>query len=776
MNVSVGRRQGAMKVAEKYKRSSGVGEGHTGGEAKHSVREEHTCSYEAGPFTWKCSTYCTERTRCEQPAKELSLADGMVEDVREGVEKQRKSRPSLLKGLDLALLSLGGASLALAHTAQKFNVLKKRKPKSSIQAPAKIDASKCEEAGSRHDADGAAADTSDKSAECGHFAGNGPAEPALSEAVESTFNSSHAASEDMTTPQHPARCAGTQQQQQRLHAAILETEKKSREDVLAFTMQQSVLRQYEKNELKGTIMARDREIERKSETIDAILTAIAGAVGIEFSDVSAAVEETPAASCSKESNSESSTSPDSILTPKLLMKENDPDIWKIKKELILEKVAELKQNAAVGSGGSHKTRSQSSGGSESSTHKEKEDFPTFLQSFRVEQFRFFSEMKDKSFQLEEYSNFVSQWHRDIRVMKEKQAEHYQNKIDSLAAEKERLEEAHQVSLANLVKDHSRALLETKEHYQSEALEKENEIQLLTKAYEGQSDHLQREIFRLQDDLQATVLVAKDMEHDMNSVSKKYQAAKARLKEDKEEFERDLNGILKEKEKLETRIEEMEIDHRERMSELRAASDRKVHELSRQLEEHAVFLDSIREESILSAELTPESPLFDQGVLLDFDSSLDVIGGGNTQLLLSASSEEIGSIRRTLFEESSIESILSPEESVAKEIERYMSYLCNTIKASDLNFLTMRELEQMAASIRLRVPNIDNDFYVFISDLCDQGYLTKHGRLYNVSDEFLLRHAMLRPKVVSVNLSADEFNQSRSRYSSVDTVSATSESS
>ena len=64
---------------------------------------------------------------------------------------------------------------------------------------------------------------------------------------------------------------------------------------------------------------------------------------VEFTALAAApASEGNNAPSSKDSCSESSTSPDSILTPKLLLKESYPDMWKIKQELIIDKIEDLK--------------------------------------------------------------------------------------------------------------------------------------------------------------------------------------------------------------------------------------------------------------------------------------------------------------------------------------------------------------------------------------------------------------------------------------------------
>ena len=129
----------------------------------------------------------------------------------------------------------------------------------------------------------------------------------------------------------------------------------------------------------------------------------------------------------------------------------------------------------------------------------------------------------------------------------------------------------------------------------------------------------------------------------------------------------------------------------------------------------------------------------------------------------SSSPDTSSIKKTLFQYSSTESITTRQESIAKEIERFMNYICSTVSDSDLQLLTLRELEQMAMSIRLRIPNIEHDFNLFLSDLCQQGYLDKRGRLYCPSEAYNLKRAMLLPKV-SINVSASDLSQSLLRYS------------
>jgi len=193
---------------------------------------------------------------------------------------------------------------------------------------------------------------------------------------------------------------------------ILAREKKSREDVLAFTMQQSALRSQEKDALRNEILSRDREIERNSETIDRVLTTISQSLGINFSDVQAMDHNN---SCSKQSSSESTTSPEAAMTPKLLMKENNPEIWKIKQELILDKITEMaqrleemqRQRPAQGLGQGVNSGDGGPLKQAALVNKGDGNFSAFLQNFRVEQFQLLSDMKDKETQLKEYSRFVS---------------------------------------------------------------------------------------------------------------------------------------------------------------------------------------------------------------------------------------------------------------------------------------------------------------------------------------------------------------------------------
>lgn len=193
---------------------------------------------------------------------------------------------------------------------------------------------------------------------------------------------------------------------------ILAREKKSREDVLAFTMQQSALRSQEKDGLRNEILSRDREIERNSETIDRVLTTISQSLGINFSDVQAMDHNS---SCSKQSSSESTTSPEAAMTPKLLMKENNPEIWKIKQELILDKITEMaqrleemqRQRPAQGLGQGVNSGDGGPLKQAAMVNKGDGNFSAFLQNFRVEQFQLLSGMKDKETQLKEYSSFVS---------------------------------------------------------------------------------------------------------------------------------------------------------------------------------------------------------------------------------------------------------------------------------------------------------------------------------------------------------------------------------
>ena len=61
---------------------------------------------------------------------------------------------------------------------------------------------------------------------------------------------------------------------------ILETERKSKEDVLAFTMEQSVLRAREKTEMRAALDQKDREIQRKDEILHMVLGSISQSLGI----------------------------------------------------------------------------------------------------------------------------------------------------------------------------------------------------------------------------------------------------------------------------------------------------------------------------------------------------------------------------------------------------------------------------------------------------------------------------------------------------------------
>ena len=123
----------------------------------------------------------------------------------------------------------------------------------------------------------------------------------------------------------------------------MQNKHKSQEEVLAFTMEQSVLRQYEINQLRHAIVSRDHAADQHSKIVDGVLSSIAKVLGVEFTALAAApASEGNNAPSSKDSCSESSTSPDSILTPKLLLKESYPDMWKIKQELIIDKIEDLK--------------------------------------------------------------------------------------------------------------------------------------------------------------------------------------------------------------------------------------------------------------------------------------------------------------------------------------------------------------------------------------------------------------------------------------------------
>jgi len=211
-----------------------------------------------------------------------------------------------------------------------------------------------------------------------------------------------------------ATCFTVQQIEQ-----ILAKERKNREDVLEFTMEQSALRSKEKEDLRDAIRSRDREIEQNSEVVDRLLTSISECLGISFSDLTGG---TKLDSCSKQSTSESTTSPDSTLTPKFLIKESTPDIWRMKHEMIIEKIMEMAQVLEQKTGQCSAAPAlgpQTQSGASYPKRKEYSNdgnFSSFLKSFRVEQFEFFTEMKDKESQLQEYSKFVSKvsvWFSDF---------------------------------------------------------------------------------------------------------------------------------------------------------------------------------------------------------------------------------------------------------------------------------------------------------------------------------------------------------------------------
>jgi hypothetical protein len=622
------------------------------------------------------------------------------------------------------LFAIGGLSLTLSHAVKRINPLK---PKDNrVRDSVKSDAS---EEMSQGDS------LSFETDRC-----------TFPEKVDENDCTSQAASDYLLTPAP----AFSDTDANRGHAPNIQqshSEQRSKEDILAFTMEQSVLRQYQINQLRDALVLKDGEIEKNSKIIDGMLSSISKVVGVEFSNIAATSKSKQEGSCSNYSSSESSTSPDSILTPKLLVKENSPEMWKIKQELIMDKIEELKLK--VGEGEQHQSIAEEMAkiDEHESAHLEKNgSFSDFLQSFRVEQFQFFSEMKEKESHLDEFCTFVSRWQQDIQEMKKRQVSHYQSEIDSLVAEKERAQEAHIQDIANLDKNHSRRIVDLKGYYQVQLAEKESEIQLVSKDFEKQIEHLHQEIFRLEEDLQNTLVVAKEMEHDVNTVSRKYNAARERHSHEKEALDRSLKVAVREKDRLLDRIGKLESDHIQSQNELQLASAKKIQALEVELQEHTLFLDSIREQSLwtISAELSGE------------------LAGENTELLEheSSLSADIGTVTKVLR--------YSPDNEIANEIERFMNYICNV--ASDLQLLTLRELEQMAASIRLQIPNIENDFSLFLSDLCLEGYLEKSGRLYSISEDFQLKHKMVQPKV-SINVPTKELSQSLRYSSSMDKSSS-----
>jgi len=400
-------------------------------------REQRICYFEEGPFSWKCSTSCAQR-----PSKEDSKS--VSKETKREDKIGMKERARVFTGLDIVFFALCGISLTFSKAIKRMNSLKKEELAFSSEEQDNMEPSDINECETKSERELPLAKPSP-----------------ISHSREGSLRSSSSESD---------------------FDLVLQNEKKSQEDVLAFTMQQSVLRQHEMNKLRETIFSRDREIEKNSKIIDRVLTSISHVLGVEFSEVTASSEKQDE-SCSKQTSSESSTSPDSILTPKVFMKEMNAEIWTMKQELIIEKIVEMKQKMNLEE--NRLSSEQPRLDSERKCGKSEDgNFSTFLQNFRTEQFQFFNDMKDKEFQLQQYSKFVSQWQGDIKQMKERQSQHYQKEIDKLVAERQELEERHIESTASLVLEQSKRMNEMEEIYERQILEKDKNVSDVTREKEN----------------------------------------------------------------------------------------------------------------------------------------------------------------------------------------------------------------------------------------------------------------------------------------------------
>ena len=152
-------------------------------------------------------------------------------------------------------------------------------------------------------------------------------------------------------------------------------------------------------------------------------------------------------------------------------------------------------------------------------------------------------------------------------MKEKQARHYQCEMDALVAQQQRMEAKHEEDLARLAREQSAKVGEIKAHYESQVAEREGEIEVLTREFERQSEHLHHEIFRMEERVQTTLSLARDMEHDINVLRNKNKALRARHAREKEDLEEQLKSTLDANEALEAKIDGLERNQAKGQAEL-----------------------------------------------------------------------------------------------------------------------------------------------------------------------------------------------------------------
>lgn len=242
-----------------------------------SRQVDHTCLFAEGPFVYKCTTSCREYPEEKSAASAKALAPRKApaeqspppreeQSAKERQERKKKVFPKKLAicagGYLLRLMSIHRArTLGSQETKQpdEQNIsLVEFKPMDG-KRPVEESA---EETSADHD------DHEEEEEEEVSLSGEAEAtEVGKDDRIEG-FESSPEFS--------PVRSSTVLKEIE----TILETERKSKEDVLAFTMEQSVLRAREKTEMRAALDQKDREIQRKDEILHMVLGSISQSLGI----------------------------------------------------------------------------------------------------------------------------------------------------------------------------------------------------------------------------------------------------------------------------------------------------------------------------------------------------------------------------------------------------------------------------------------------------------------------------------------------------------------
>ena len=126
------------------------------------------------------------------------------------------------------------------------------------------------------------------------------------------------------------------------------------------------------------------------------------------------------------------------------------------------------------------------------------EFNTMLSQFRVQQFEYFSQLNNRSEDMQTFYDLVSKWHSDIHEIKSNQSRHYQNEIDTLLDKIQVLKESHGEELRQLKNENDNILKTLSAEHEAELANKEKEMEELSGVFVKDIEKLQSKIGDLEE--------------------------------------------------------------------------------------------------------------------------------------------------------------------------------------------------------------------------------------------------------------------------------------